>query len=110
MIQASSSAEAQQAGAQSERAALTQRLAEADLSRGYVLTAPIDGVVTGLTARLGQPASGEQPLMLVVPAGARPQAELYVPSAQRASWPGARTSDWRWTRSPTRASGPSRRG
>lgn len=73
-------AESQVANTQSSRAALTQQQAQSDLAQGYALTAPVDGVVTALTARLGQPAATDQQLMLVVPARAHPMVELYVPT------------------------------
>lgn len=79
--QSAAAVEAQVASTQSSRAALTQRLTEVELARGYTLTAPVDGVVTGLVARLGQPAAADQPLMMIVPRGAHPRVELYVPTA-----------------------------
>ena len=80
IAQTGASARSQAAGVQSSRAALAQRRVEAESARGYVLTAPVDGIVTALTARLGQPADAQQPLMVVMPADARPRAELYVPT------------------------------
>jgi len=80
IAQSAASAEAQAAGVLSSRAELAQRLAQAEASRGYSLTAPVAGTVTALTARLGQPAVAGEPLMIVMPAGARPRAELFVPS------------------------------
>lgn len=80
IAQTGASARSQAAGVQSSRAALAQRRVEAESARGYLLTAPVDGIVTALTARLGQPADAQQPLMVVMPADARPRAELYVPT------------------------------
>jgi membrane fusion protein len=80
IVQAAMTAQAQAANAQSGRAALSQQLAEADLATGYALTSPVNGVVTALTARLGQPAATDQQLMLVVPAHSRMGVELYVPT------------------------------
>jgi multidrug efflux pump subunit AcrA (membrane-fusion protein) len=48
--------------------------------QGAVLTAPYPGVVTAVTASPGQQAEPGQPLMVVVPDGAIPRAELYVPT------------------------------
>lgn len=79
--QFSATAQAQIAGAQSDRATLLQRMAEADLARGYAITSPVDGIVTALTARPGQPASVEHQLMMIVPFHARSRVELYVPTA-----------------------------
>jgi membrane fusion protein len=73
-------ARSQAAGVQSARAALARQRVEAESARGYLLTAPVDGIVTALTARPGQPAEAQQPLMVLMPAGARPRAELYVPT------------------------------
>lgn len=47
---------------------------------GYVVTAPIDGRVTALTAGVGRPASVGRPLMMVVPVNTELQAELYAPT------------------------------
>jgi len=80
MAQTEISALAQVANAQSNRESLSQQQAQADLATGYAVTSPVDGVVTALTARLGQLATTDQQLMMVVPERARPGAELYVPS------------------------------
>jgi len=80
MMQSVWAAKAQVANTQSNRAALSQQQTQADLSRGYALTSPVDGVVTALTARIGQPAAIDQQLMVVLPARAKPRVELYVPT------------------------------
>lgn len=79
-IQTVTFAQAQVAGNQSGRAGVAQQVAQADLAKGYALTSPVDGEVTALTARLGQPASPDQQLMLVVPSHSRVGVELYVPT------------------------------
>lgn len=81
MTEASATAQAQVAGAQSQRAVLAQQLAQAELARGYAITSPVDGVVTALIAHLGQPVNSQQQLMIVVPEHAKPRIELYVPTA-----------------------------
>lgn len=78
--QSAVSAQAQAANTQSNRASISQQQAQTDLARGYALTSPVDGVVTALTARLGQPVTADQQLMMVVPAKAQPRVELYVPT------------------------------
>lgn len=78
--QSGMAARAQVAGTQSDRATLLQQDAQTDLARGYALVAPVGGVVTALTARLGQPASPEQQLMLLVPDRSQTRVELYVPT------------------------------
>lgn len=80
IAQAGATVQAQAAGIQSSRAALAQQLAQAESARGYTLTAPIAGMVTAVTARLGQPAIQQQPLMIVMPNNATPRAEMYVPT------------------------------
>jgi membrane fusion protein len=81
IAQAGASAQAQAAAVSSTRAQLAQRLAEVETGRGYTLTSPIDGTVTAMTARLGQPVNQQQPLMVVMPDNAIPRAELYVSTA-----------------------------
>ncbi|PZP14121.1 MAG: secretion protein HlyD, partial [Sphingomonas hengshuiensis] len=81
IAQSVASAQAQVASIQSSRAGILQRIAETELSRGYAVTAPVDGVVTALTARIGQAVSQQQPLLLIVPAHAQRRAELYVPTS-----------------------------
>lgn len=76
--QSDASARAQVANTDSSRAGLRQQIAQADLAKGYVVTAPVDGVVTAVTGRIGQPTTSDQPLMLIVPAHAKPKAELYI--------------------------------
>ncbi|HEX8450017.1 MAG TPA: HlyD family efflux transporter periplasmic adaptor subunit [Allosphingosinicella sp.] len=80
IAQSAASAEAQVASAQTARAALVQQLTEAELSQGYVLTAPVGGIVTAVTGRIGQRASPEEPLLMIIPDNATPTAELQVPS------------------------------
>lgn len=81
MIESTASARAQTANVQSTREALRQQQAQTELSRGFALTSPMDGTVTALTARPGQPAAPGQQLMMVVPARSEPRVELYVPTA-----------------------------
>lgn len=79
--QTTANARAQAATTEASRAALKGQAAQANLARGYALNAPVDGVVTALTARLGQAVAPDQQLMLVVPSGSRPSAELYIPTS-----------------------------
>jgi membrane fusion protein len=73
-------ARAEAAGAQSSRAQLAQQRVQAEAGQGYVIVAPVDGTVTAVTASAGQPTDDRAPVMIVMPRGARPRAELYVPS------------------------------
>jgi membrane fusion protein len=63
------------------RAQVGQQAASTAGSRSYAIRAPISGTVTALTARIGQPANAQTPLMTIVPAEAELQAELAVPSS-----------------------------
>ena len=78
--QAGATASAQAAGVQSDRAELAQQVAQAEAAKGYTLRSPVDGIVTAVMARLGQPAAQDQQLMSIMPAGGKPRVELYVPT------------------------------
>jgi membrane fusion protein len=79
--EAGATAQAQAAGVQSSRAGLAQQVAEAEAAKGYTLRSPVDGIVTAMVARLGQPAAQDQQLMSIMPAGGKPRVELYVPTS-----------------------------
>lgn len=53
---------------------------ENEARREELILAPQDGTVTAIQATLGKQAAPVQPLMSLIPATARLQAELYVPS------------------------------
>lgn len=72
---------AETASLSATRAQVAQQAASTAGARSYVLRAPVAGRVTALTARVGQPATPQGPLMTIVPAGAKLRAELAVPSA-----------------------------
>lgn len=72
---------AQTASLSATRAQVAQQAASTAGARSYVLRAPVAGRVTALTARVGQSATPQGPLMTIVPAGAKLRAELAVPSA-----------------------------
>lgn len=74
-------AQVQGASLAATRAEVAQQAASTAGSRSYVLRAPIAGRVTALTARLGQPANAQTPLMTLVPSNSVLRAELTVPSA-----------------------------
>lgn len=81
IAQSFAAAQAQAVAVQSQRSQLNQQMAQFDAARGYALTSPIAGTVTALTARLGQPASQGQELLVVMPEGGRTRVELYVPTS-----------------------------
>ena len=66
------------AGQQSD---IALRSTQARAQDAYQLTAPIDGRVAFVTARIGDNVSAEKPLMLIVPKGSPLRAELAVPSS-----------------------------
>lgn len=78
--QVAAQAQAQNAGLAASRAEVAQQAANAAGSRSYVLRAPVAGRVTALTARVGQPANSQTPLMTIVPTGSVLRAELAIPS------------------------------
>lgn len=69
-------ARSQAASLERDMAALEQELAETEARRSAVLTAPEAGVVTALLTERGSSTSAGQPLLTIVPAGARLSAHL----------------------------------
>lgn len=61
-------------------AALEQELAEAEALREIVITAPESGIVTGLRFSSGASVGPDKPLMTLVPADSKLEAQLYGPS------------------------------
>lgn len=61
------------------RAAIQREAAGEDLLSAVVLRAPVDGVVTAVTAHAGDPSSPGAAMMTLVPRGARVEAVLNVP-------------------------------
>lgn len=57
-----------------------QELTEYQARRSIVITAPVAGTATSILLEKGQVASGQQPLLSILPAGAELQAHLLVPS------------------------------
>lgn len=76
----SAQARAQAAGLAGARAEVAQRAAGAEGARGYALRAPIGGRIAALTARIGQTATGQEPLMTIVPLHSPLRAQLAVPA------------------------------
>ncbi|MEQ1640453.1 MAG: HlyD family efflux transporter periplasmic adaptor subunit [Novosphingobium sp.] len=72
---------AQHSSLSATRAQVAQQAASTVGSRSYVLRAPVAGRVTALTARIGQSASPQIPLMTIVPTGSTLRAELVVPTS-----------------------------
>ena len=79
--QVAAQARAQSAGIAASRAEVAQQAASVAGTRSYGLRAPIAGRVTALTARIGQPATAQAPLMSIVPDGSVLRAELAVSSS-----------------------------
>ena len=63
------------------RAELDRSGAGDDLQRGVILRAPVDGVVTAVTAHPGDPATPGSPAMTVLPKDTRVEALLSVPAS-----------------------------
>ncbi|SDZ65646.1 membrane fusion protein [Variovorax sp. YR266] len=77
--QTAARAEAQIAELERDLAALGQEVAEARTRDQLAVTAPMDGVITAITAQVGQPA-GSQALATLLPADAELVAQLFAPS------------------------------
>lgn len=58
----------------------TQELSESEGRRMIAITAPMDGIATAVVGEVGQMADARRPLMSIVPASARLEAQLYAPS------------------------------
>jgi membrane fusion protein len=61
-------------------ATLEQELAEAEAQRQIVITAPRDGTVTAIQAEPGSSLNVSVPLLSIIPADAKLQAQLFSPS------------------------------
>lgn len=81
MARATAAAGMQIAALSGQRSDIAQRRTNAEMSDAFRIIAPVSGTVTALTAREGQTASPQQPLMTIVPGGSSMQAELYVPTS-----------------------------
>lgn len=79
--QIAAQSKAQIASLAASRDEIAQQAASIAGSRSYVLRAPVAGQVTALTARVGQPADTQMPLMTIIPSGSVLYAELMVSSA-----------------------------
>lgn len=71
---------AQTARLERDMAGLRQEQADNEGRRRIVVTAPEDGIVTGIGAEQGQTVNTSVPLLSLIPAGATLQAELVVPT------------------------------
>jgi len=79
MVHVQANTESQVSQIAETRAAMQREAASEDLLDGVVLRAPVDGVVTAVTAHAGDPSSPGAVLMTVAPRGARVEADLKVP-------------------------------
>ena len=64
-----------------QRAQVAQQAATAAGARSYVVRAPVDGRITALIARVGQPANAQTTLMTIVPTHSVLRAEVGVPTS-----------------------------
>lgn len=80
MDEALGTAHSATAGIAGSRADIASRRYTVAAGRGYTLTAPIAGIATAVTARLGQPVQPGTSLLTVIPKGAHLEAQLYVPT------------------------------
>ncbi len=80
-VQVGASARAQAAGLSASRSELSQRSITTDVAQAFVISAPVSGQVTAMTARVGQTVSPQTPVMAIVPQGAVLTAELDIPTS-----------------------------
>lgn len=74
------SAEREQTSLQRSATGVEQDLLENESRREFVVTAAQDGIVTAMTAELGQTVVANQPLASILPDGSSLEAEIYAPS------------------------------
>lgn len=70
----------EQTSLQRSAAGVEQDLLENESRREFVVTAAQNGVVTAMTAELGQTVVANQPLASILPDGSLLEAEIYAPS------------------------------
>jgi membrane fusion protein len=73
--------EAERGEIERDLAVLQQEAAESEARRRLVVRAPHDGVVSAVTAQVGQPVTPDAALATLVPQGAKMQAHLFAPSS-----------------------------
>lgn len=69
------------AALEAQRQEVNRGIATNEQSRAYVVRAAVPGTISGLTARVGEAVSAQQPLMSIVPENATLHAQLDVPNA-----------------------------
>lgn len=78
--QTTASASAQIKTIHASQTALQQQVARAESEQGYLMTAPVSGIVTAIAARAGQQVVPGQELMVIIPVNAHVVVDLYVPT------------------------------
>lgn len=73
-------AQAEVASIERSMAAVEQELAATEAQRELIIPAPEEGTVTTIQAEQGSRANGNVPLLSIVPAGAKLEANLFSPS------------------------------
>lgn len=65
----------------SQQFALKQQRTQIEGERSYVVTAPISGRVTAMQTAVGRVATGQAPMLVIVPQGTILRADLYAPTS-----------------------------
>jgi membrane fusion protein len=65
----------------SQQSALEQQRTQIEGERSYVVTAPISGRITAVQTAVGRVATGQTPMLVIVPQGTILRAELYAPTS-----------------------------
>ena len=63
-----------------QQSTLSQQRVQIEGERSYVITAPISGRVTAIQTAAGRMATGQSPLMVIIPEGSNLRVELYAPT------------------------------
>lgn len=71
---------ANEANFQRDLAMLRQEQVETEASGALAINAPVSGIISAQTVKFGQAVQAGQPLVTILPAGGRLEAELLVPS------------------------------
>lgn len=64
-----------------QQSALEQQRTQIEGERSYVVTAPISGRITAVQTAVGRVATGQTPMLVIVPQGTILRAELYAPTS-----------------------------
>jgi membrane fusion protein len=80
IVQTAAQAKAQSANSKATREELARQQVDVSVTGGYVVVAPINGVATAITAKVGQAVGPTTPVLAIVPKGSKLRVELSIPT------------------------------